>query len=290
MTLLSATLRTAILAAGALLATALPAQAQWISLPTTGTPVLQTVNPKTVVSPQPTSCSNNPGGAGPSGEQIPVETQSASLATGKFTGLPGSAAMPGYASTPVASASYNLQTGSPAVTRGTLYDRVYCAGSGASTCNGSNVYVFATRVVLNATGANPGGSSLEVNDIFRTVPSASTIEAGYYMGTSGTSVDTGLAFKYLEAVGRTNRGLNESITRDNTKVAFRADINANDPERCEPISVNSPRSPWVYHRMTCPNGIATAPANITFKTRVRQGGEEGQPILSITTSGYVCAP
>lgn len=279
-------------ALAAFAALSVPAQAQWISLPTTGT-ILQTVNPKTVVSPQPTSCTNNPGGAGPSGDQVPVETQSSSLATGKFTGLPGTAGMPGYASTPIASASYLLQTGSPAGTRGTLYDRVYCKGSGTSTCDGSNVYVFATRVILNATAANPGGTSLEINDIFRTVPTASTIEAGYYMGTSGTSVDTGLAFKYLEAVGRTNKGLNETITRDNTKVAFRADINANDPERCEPISVNSPISPWVYHRMTCANGVETGsptPSAIAFKTRVRQGGEESQPILSITTSGFVCKP
>lgn len=277
-------------AAAALVALAAPAQAQWVALPTTGTPILQTVNPKTVASPQPTSCSNNPGGAGPSGEQVPVETQSATLATGRFTGLPGTAGMPGYATTPVASTSYNLQTGSPAASRGTLYDRVYCAGSGTSTCNGTNVYVFATRVILNTSIANPPNLTFEVNDIFRTVPSTASVEAGYYMGTSGTSVNTGLAFKYLEFVGRTNNGLNQTIARDNTKVAFRADINASDPERCEPTSTNSPISPWVYHRVTCPRGISTAPANITFRTRVRQGGEEGQPVQSITTSGYVCAP
>ena len=82
--------------------------------------------------------------------------------------------------------------------------------------------------------------------------------------------------------------LSSSIS--NTKVAFRTDVNASDPERCEPYSKNNPISAWVYHRVTCPNGIETTPANITFKTRVREGGEEGQPIISISTSGYVCKP
>jgi hypothetical protein len=265
-----------------------PAHAQWVTLATTGTPILKTVNPKTVVTPTPATCTNT--GVAPTGDQLPVEQQSASLATGKFGGLPGSAAMPGYASTPVAATSYTLQTGSPAKTVGTLYDRVYCAGSGTTTCNATKVYVFATRAILNTTVANPPNLTFEINDIFRTVPSTASVDAGYYMGTSGTGVDNGLAFKYLEYTGRTNNGLNQTIARDNTKVAFRADINASDPERCEPYSRNSALGPWVYHKVTCPNGIETAPANITFKTRVREGGEESQPIISISTSGYVCKP
>ncbi|QAZ40716.1 hypothetical protein C1M51_15485 [Methylibium sp. Pch-M] len=278
---------TALTAVAAVFGVAVPAHAQWVSLPTSGT-ILQTVNPKTVVSPTPATCTNT--GVAPTGDQLPVEQQSASLATGKFTGLPGSAAMPGYASTPVAATSYTLQTGSPAKTVGTLYDRVYCAGSGTTTCNATKVYVFATRAILNTTVANPPNLTFEINDFFRTVPSTATVEAGYYMGTSGTSVDTGLSTKYVEYVGRTNSGLNQTITRDNTKVAFRTDVNASDPERCEPYSKNNPISAWVYHRVTCPNGVETAPANITFKTRVREGGEEGQPIISISTSGYVCKP
>lgn len=271
------------IAFAAVLAT--PAQAQWVTPTTSGTPILSTINPKTVVSPTPATCTNT--GTAPVGDQLPVEQQSATLATAKFTGLPGSAAMPGYVATPVASTSYTLQTGSPAKTVGTLYDRVYCTGSG-STCDGTNTYVFATRVILNTTVANPNGTTFEVNDLFRTVPTAASVSVGYYMGTSGTTVDTGLATKYLEYAGRTNNGLNQTIARDNTKIAFRADVNANDPERCEPYSKNSPISPWVYARVVCPNGVETAPANITFKTRVRQGGEETQPVVSISTSGYVC--
>jgi len=273
------------LAAATLLCTA--AQAQWVTLSNSGAAIMSSINPKTVVTPTPASCTNT--GLPPTGDQLPVEQQSATLATAKFGGLPGSAAMPGYASTPVAATSYVLKTGSPAKTVGTLYDRVYCKGSGTSTCDGSNVYVFATRAILNTTVVSPQGT-FEINDIFRTVPTTATVDVGYYMGTSGTSIDTGLAFKYLEFAGRTNNGLNQTIARDNTKVAFRADTNANDPERCEPYSKNSAIGPWVYAKVTCPNGIETTPANITFKTRVREGGEEAQPVISISTSGYVCKP
>lgn len=267
-------------ALAALAASALPAHAQWISLPTTGT-VLQTVNPKVVASPQPTSCTNNPGGAGPSGEQVPVEVQSATLATGKFATLPPAGYILRH------SASYVLNTGSPAKNVGTLYDRAYCQGTG-TTCTG-NSWVLASRVILNTTIANPPNLTFEVNDLFRTVPAGQAVAAGYYMGTSGTSVNTGLATKYLEFVGRTNNGLAQTIVRDNTKVAFRADVNASDPERCEPLSKNSPISPWMYVRVTC-SSITTTGAGITFKTRVRQGGEEDQPVVSITTSGFVCNP
>ena len=171
--------RSAVAAALLAAASVIPAHAQWVTLTDSGTPILATINPKTVVSPPPAVCTNT--GAAPT--ELPVETQSATLATGKFGGLPGSAAMPGYVATPYRSATATLATGSPAVTVGTLYDRVYCAGSG-STCNGSNVYVFATRAILNSNPWSPTGGSFEVNDFFRVVPtSATAIQAAYYMGS-----------------------------------------------------------------------------------------------------------
>lgn len=265
-----------------LAAAAAPAAAQWVTLTDSGTPILATFNPKTVVSPTPTVCTQT--GLPPT--QTPVYTQSTSLATGKFGGLPGSAAMTGYVATPVRSATATLTTGSPAVTVGTLYDRVYCTGSG-STCDGTNTYVFATRAILNTNIAGPGGA-FEINDFFRAVPTTATaVKAGYYMGVSGgTAPDNSQSFKYLEYAGRTNSGLGQTVTRSQGYVNFRADTNASDPDRCEPYSYNSANSPWLYARLTCSGGVSTSPT--AFKVRVRQGGEEAQPVVSISVSGFVC--
>lgn len=275
-----------LLAAGAALTVVCaPAQAQWVTLTNSGTPILSTINPKTVVSPTPATCTNN--GLPPT--ELPVETQSATLATGKFAGLPGSAAMTGYRTTPFRTASSPISIGTPAKTVGTLYTRVYCAGT-ASACSTAspNTYVFATRVILNSTVWSSTGLSFEVNDIFLSVPSAATITAGYYMGTSGGAApDNSQAFKYLEYAGRTNNGLLETIGRNNAYVAFRADTNANDPDRCEPYSRNSSNSPWVYARMACSSISASTS---TFKVRIRQGNEEGQGVYSVSLPGFVCTP
>lgn len=263
-----------------------PLHAQWVTLTDSGTPILATINPKTTVTPTPSLCTNT--GAAPTGGQLPVNTQSSSLATGKFGGLPGSASMTGYILHRTNGAGTALRTGSPAVTVGTLYDRVYCTSSNGSSCDGTNTYVFATRAILNTNAWDPSGGAFEINDFFRAVPTAATgVQVGYYMGTSGGSApDNSQAFKYLEYAGRTNTGLGQTITRSQGFVAFRADTNASDPDRCEPYSSNSSNSPWMYARLTCSSGVTTSPA--AFKIRVRQGGEEGQPIVSISTSGFAC--
>lgn len=263
-----------------LLAASAAAQAQWVTLTDSGTPVLSNINPKTLVLPQPATCAQN--GLPPS--DPPVRRQSATLATGKFTGLPGSAAMPGYVATPLRQSTVTLSTGG--VTVGTLYDRVYCTGSG-STCDGTNTYVFATRAILN-TNLTGNGDTFEINDFFRAVPATATgVQAGYYMGRSGGAApNDSQAFKYLELSGRTNNGLGQTITRNQGFVNFRVDTNASDPDRCEPYSFNSANSPWLYARLRCPNGVSTAPGSL--KLRVRQGGEEGQLPVSISVSGFVC--
>jgi len=258
-----------------------PAFAQWVTLSDTGTTILSTLNPKTNVSPQPATCTNT--GMAPTET---VQTQSPTLGTGKFTGLPGSTAMPGFVSTPFRSATAALTIGSPVVTVGTLYDRVYCTGTTA--CDGTNTYVFATRAILNTNPWDPTHSSFEINDYFRVVPTTATgIQAGYYMGQAGdTTIDNGQAFKYLEYAGRTQKGLGQTITRDQGYVAFREDTNANDPDHCEPYSFNSARSAWTYAKLTCPGGVSTSPQ--AFKVKVREGGEELQTIATITVSGFVC--
>lgn len=264
---------------------AAPAHAQWVTLTNTGTPILSPINPKTIVTPPPATCTQT--GAAPT--ELPVETQSATLATAKFGGLPGSAAMTGWRTTPFREATAAINIGSPAKNVGTLYTRVYCAGT-ASACSTAvpNTYVFATRVILNTTVWSPSGFSFEVNDIFLAVPTTATVAVGYYMGAAGgTAPNTSQAFKYLESAGRTNNGLSETILRNNAYVAFRADTNANDPDRCEPFSRNSSNSPWVYARMTC-SSVSTSTS--AFRVRVRQGNEEGQGVFSVSLPGFVCTP
>lgn len=265
--------------AAALLALAGSAHAQWVTLTDAGTPVLSAINPKTVVVPQPATCTNT--GLPP--EDV-VRTQSATRATAKFAGLPGSTAMPGFVATPIRSATTNLVTGG--ITVGTLYDRVYCTGSG-STCDGTNTYVFALRAILN-TNISPSGETFEINDYFRVVPTSATgIQAGYYMGAAGgTPPNTSQAFKYLEFSGRTNNGLGQPISRNQGFVNFRVDTNALDGDACAPFSSSSANSPWLYARLRCPNGVSTAP--VSQRIRVRQGGEEGQPPVSISVRGFVC--
>src|SRR5262245_26297697 len=96
----------ALAAATACLA-ATPAHAGMVTLPNTGAPLVA-CNPKPF---------------------------NASLTTCRVDGLPGSAALPGYIL--VASTTRNITVNSIVV--GTLYDRVYCLGTG-TTCNATNTY------------------------------------------------------------------------------------------------------------------------------------------------------
>lgn len=208
--------------------------------------------------------------------------QSPTLATCKVTGLPGSAAIPGYILRSSRTAAITVN----GVNVGTLYDRVWCLGTG-TTCNSTNTYILGARINLNANAWDPSGESFEINDLFRAIRSAASADVAYFMGTSGTSADTAPAFKYLEYTGRTLQGLNEpsgsglTKTTNNGWANFRADTNADDPD-----GGNSPWSPWMLVRQVCPSGYNTTAQ--TQKIRLRQGGEEGQPPTALLTSAYVC--
>lgn len=264
-------------------------QAAMVSTTSAGTPILRVINPKTVVTPTPTVCTQN--GLPPTGQQLPVETQSSTLTTGRVDGLPGSAALPGY----ILKSSRSANIVVNGVTIGTLYDRVYCLGTG-TTCNATNTYTLALRTNLNTAVWKPGVTqSFEINNFFRAIKSTVTAaDVGYYMGTVGGAVpDHARAGKYMEYAGRTFKGLNQitppgnvAADRNNAWMMFWQDSNANDPERCEPHSLNSPWSPWFYVRQTCATGYNTTPQN--FKLKFWQGGEEGQLQQNIQTTGYIC--
>ncbi|WP_028312716.1 hypothetical protein [Derxia gummosa] len=246
------------------------AQADWVTTSSSGSPVLSTCNPKT----------GSPA------------TQSATLTTCKVDGLPGSAAVPGY----ILKASRSAPIIVNSVTVGTLYDRVYCKGTG-TTCDATNTYILATRANLNTAVWSPlTTESFEINDYFRAIRSTVGADIAYFMGTvdGGTSADTALARKYLEYSGRTLKGLGEytgspsglNPTRSNGWIDFRVDTNANDPDAVPPYSYSSPWSPWLFVRQTCSNGYTTTAQSQSV--RLWQGGEEEQPPQAILTSGYRC--
>jgi hypothetical protein len=248
------------------------AHASMCTLTDTGAP-LTTVNPKPFVVPPPSTCLEN--------------------------GLPGTATdLPGYILK--ASTTSNITVSSVVV--GTLYDRVYCLGTG-STCNSTNTFIIATRAHMAATPVNfplwsgTSNDCFEINNFFRNIRGTSTApvtaSVGYWMGSgssSGTDPNNSLALKYLEYTGKTYKGLNQitppgtAADRDNTHVMFWADTNIFDPD-----GVSSQWSPWFYVRQNCPfGGTGDHYAETSFAIKYWEGGEEKQIQDNIQATAYAC--
>jgi hypothetical protein len=275
---------TPLLLAGAALYHA-PAEASMCALPDAGAPAIS-ANPKPFTIPPPSTC--------------------------LVSGLPGVAAeLPGY----ILVASTTRSIVSSGVTVGTLYDRVYCLGTG-TTCNATNTYIIATRAHMSGTpnfpARNPNcpvwsGTSndcFEINNYFRNIRGTSgtpvAADVGYWMGppvpptgcgsTTSANPDCGVSTKYMEYTGKTYKGINEftppgvATDRDNTKAMFWADTNIFDPD-----GGNSEWSPWLYVRQNCPFGGATPHYNEpAFAIKYWQGGEETQIPKNIQAQAYAC--
>lgn len=240
----------------------------------------------------------------------PTETQNRANTLGTITGATIDAALPAGT---ILKATRSAPIVVNSITIGTLYDRVYCTGTG-STCDATNTYTLAIRINLNTNAWNPSGKSFEVNDIFRAIRAAVAADVAYYRGVvnplptsapaippfpastpnPGTDPNTASSYKDLEAVNRTIQGLFEpsgsaqyaNKVVNNAWMNFRVDVNKNDPDVAPPWSYNSEWSPWLVVRQVCPSGFnATAQP---LKVRLWQGGEEGQTPQPILTSGYIC--
>ncbi len=251
------------------------ATAGWVSPPTSGAPYL-TCNPKTILAPQPISCVNNPGNAPPFGNQIPVKTQSTTNAACKVS----SSDLNGF----ILKLSRSAPILGNSVTVGTLYDQLYCKGAGTS-CDTSNTYILRMRVALNTAGWMQGNPfPFEANNIRRAVKSTVPALAGYDMSSG--------AKKYLEYVGRTTKGISQIVPPGTAAdlnlgwMNFWVDSDANDPQTCELYNYSSPSSPWLYVRQVCSAGYNATPQSL--KIGLWEGGESGQPLKLILTSGYVC--
>lgn len=240
----------------------------------------------------------------------PTETQNRANARGTLTGANVNAALPAGN---ILKASRTAPIVVNGVTVGTLYDRVWCLGTG-TTCNATNTYTLGMRIRLNANAWNPTGRSYEVNDIFRAIRAAAAANVAYYRGSAnplptsspaippfpattpdpGTNANTASSYKDLEVVARTLQGLFEPAgsaqyankATNNAWIDFRVDVNKNDDDINPPWSYNSEWSPWLLVRQSCPSGFNATPQ--ALKVRLWQGGEEGQTPQAILTSGYVC--
>jgi len=267
-----------VLGAAAVLFQPTSAQAAECTLPDSGAPLIS-VNPKPFTVPAPSTCA--------------------------VGGLPGqSGGLSGY----ILKASRQANITVSGVVVGTLYDRVYCLGTG-STCDSSNTFILATRVRMAATPVNfpdrnpncplwsgTSNECFEINNFFRNIRSTGpslTASVSYWMGSGsalGTDPDNSLAQKYLEYTGKTYKGLNQLVPpgtaadRDNARVMFWADTNIFDPD-----GVNSAWSPWLFVRQNCPFGGATDHYALTnFAIKYWQGGEESQMQTNIQAQAYAC--
>jgi hypothetical protein len=267
-----------VLGAAAVLFQPTSAQAAECTLPDSGAPLIS-VNPKPFTVPAPSTCA--------------------------VGGLPGqSGGLSGY----ILKASRQANITVSGVVVGTLYDRVYCLGTG-STCDSSNTFILATRVRMAATPVNfpdrnpncplwsgTSNECFEINNFFRNIRSTGpslTASVSYWMGSGsalGTDPDNSLAQKYLEYTGKTYKGLNQLVPpgtaadRDNGRVMFWADTNIFDPD-----GVNSAWSPWLFVRQNCPFGGATDHYALTnFAIKYWQGGEESQMQTNIQAQAYAC--
>lgn len=256
-----------------------PAQAALCNLPDSGNAVI-TVAPKLGPAPTPSPCQVN--------------------------GLPGVGSdLPGY----ILKASRTAPIVKSGVTVGTLYDRIYCLGTGTA-CNATNTYIIAHRVQMLATPVNyparnpncpvwdnTSNECFEINNTYRNIRGTSaaavTADVGYFMGStsSGSDPNTKLSVKYLEYTGKTYKGLNQAsppsaLPRDNTKAMFWNDVNVSDPD-----GVNAPWSPWFFVKQNCPfptSGTADHYTLANFAIKYWQGGEEGQIQTNVQDSAYAC--
>jgi hypothetical protein len=294
--------------AGAAALMHLPAQADWVTVSNSGAP-LATCNPKVGVP--------------------PLQRQSPTLTTCKLTGLPGSAAIPGYILK--AKAMTGAAEGVPitvnSVNVGTFYDRVYCKGTG-TTCDSSNTYILASRAFMNGT-PSPKNSHcptwsatttecFEINNIFRQIrgtnptapPAVGAVELstaiGYFMGTTSgsTNPDTALAFKYLEYAGKTYKGLNQITPPGNAQYTNLAPVGVGDRNATQVMfqsdtnvfdpdanGTTSKSSQWSpwLYQRQVCPGGFNA-VRQPFKVKYWEGGEEGQINQNIQASAYVCNP
>ena len=125
---------------------------------------------------------------------------------------------------------------------GTLQERVWRSRSDAA------LYIFGTRVLLNANAWDDSGSAFNVNDLFRRALPGRAVAVAYHLDGAAVA---------LKVAGRTVQGQDEYETpqpeRDNSWVAGRVDANG------AAAGAAGRRSPWVLVKTRAPQGIELDP-------------------------------
>lgn len=126
------------------------------------------------------------------------------------------------------------------VTVGTLFEKVW------RNSDDSTLYIFGSRIQLNAAQWDLSGAAFNANDLSRRTLPGRKVSVAYY--SDG-------ATKALLKAGRTAQGLNEyegsQPERDNNWLDFRIDANA-----AEPSGPSSAKSPWLLMKTRAPTGYA----------------------------------
>jgi hypothetical protein len=164
-------------------------------------------------------------------------------------------------------------------TIGTLTDRVWRSGTNC---------IYGARIHLDQVDYNPnqaGNQYFEVNDLQRAgFNNRGPISVAYYFGAVADEVlfRAGLTqTAVIHQPGDSAQPLTSVAPISLNWVDFTSDLNSFDPDES-----TKPDSAWMFVKSTC---TTAAPAALTGGIRLRQTGQEDQPNLTITLSGYAPA-
>ncbi len=185
----------------------------------------------------------------------------------------------GYAQ--VASVTRNIVIN--ARTIGTVTDRVWRSGTNC---------VYGAKIRLDNVDYNPslaGTQYYEINDFVRAgFRNRGPVSAAYNFVTRGATQSddvlyrAGLTFtSIVHQPGDSAQPLTSVAPISNNWVDFTTDVNFMDPD-----GSSQRDSSWFFVKSTC---TTAAPTSLTGALRFRQKGQEGQPDLEISVSGYAPA-
>lgn len=181
----------------------------------------------------------------------------------------------------VASTSRNIVIN--ARTIGTVTDRVWRSGTNC---------IYGAKIRLNNVDYNPslaGTQYYEINDFVRAgFNNRGPVSVAYNFVTRGANQSddvlyrAGLTFtSIVHMPGDPAQPLTSVAPLSNNWVDFTTDVNFMDPD-----GSSQRDSSWLFVKSTC---TTAAPSAISGALRFRQKGQEGQPDLEISVSGFAPA-
>ncbi|MGJ0429874.1 hypothetical protein [Methylobacter sp.] len=185
--------------------------------------------------------------------------------------------------TKVAETTRNLTTSG--ITVGTLTDQVWRDSAGTSC-------VYAAKIRMNNVDSDPntaGTQYFEVNDVQRAgFRDRGPVSIAYNYVTRGAGQSDEVLFRaglthtaVVHEPGDADQPLTSVAPISTNWVDFTSDVNYNDPD-----GSSMRDSSWFYVKSGCTSATPTAVSSVL---QVREMGQEGQPLRTITLSGYAPA-